>query len=53
MDEGERSTELRLKERRPREGHRVPDQQPEKHQRLDQGRRSASSFDEDGKSSSD
>ena len=37
VDEGERSTELRLKERRPREGHRVPDQQPEKHQRLDQG----------------
>ena len=30
--------ELRLRERRPCEDHRVQGQQPEKHQRLDQGK---------------
>ena len=37
VEKGERLAEVKLKERRPWEGHRVPDQQPEKHQRLDQG----------------
>ncbi|CAK9018213.1 unnamed protein product, partial [Durusdinium trenchii] len=34
----ERTMALRLKERRPCGDHRIPGQQPEKHQRLDQGK---------------
>ena len=50
----ERTTELRLKERRPCGDREVPGQQPEKHQRLDQGKgRHAHSGWEEGNQTAD